>query len=218
MNRRLTSTAGLVLLVLVSVCSTADGDEAQNQKEQLQFEPIHPPDSFVFEHPDDVQIMAILHGDFGAVLGNDFTFRLSINWDARSVFPAASEFAVTLPGLFDGPHLATVEILRPNGEFSGFKCDFRFFLKSDGGHDGEVGQLPDATPEWQASFISFLIQHPPDGYTFNPKHPKFVEVRVVDKEMELGLEDAVQLMNARATVYQRRPYSISVSVDGTPLG
>jgi hypothetical protein len=33
----------------------------------------------------------------------------------------------------------------------------------------------------------------------------------------LSLEEAVSLMHSRATIYQQRPYTIAVSVDGTEI-
>ena len=71
---------------------------------------------------------------------------------------------------------------------------------------------------WKASLMALLVQHPPRDFVFRSRTAMFVEVRVTDKEMQLSLEQAVDLMYARATVYQQRPYVIVVAVDDVVVG
>jgi hypothetical protein len=169
------------------------------------------------------------------IFGPAATIELEIDWDRRISFPLAPDLSLSIPSLSEGPHLAKVwvatsvaledtEVPSPTAQVAFF---VRAYFATDEGqdHDGWVGSDSDEGgpaalefTRWRSSLMSLLVHHPPNDFVFRSRAALFVEVRVTDKEMQLSLEEAVDLMYARATVYQQRPYLVAVEVDGMLIG
>ena len=79
--------------------------------------------------------------------------------------------------------------MRHNGAaVPGVESNIRFFLRTDS---------VEPSPSWLASLSRVIVQHPPEGHRFVAEDDNVVQLRVVDREMDLGLEQAAQMMIER---------------------
>ena len=203
-------------------------------------EVVFPPARHVFRHADEVQFALLFDVASPEVLfdvfGAEATIELEIDWDRRSSFPIDSDLAVSIPSLNEGPHVVRAWVASTRSHAGSAvpstTATVEFFVwplptAPEHGEDegtgessvaGGMREMSEEMERWIASLMSMLVQHPPADFVFRSRDALFVEVRVTDKEMQLSLSEAVNLMYSRATVYQQRPYLIAIDVDGVRIG
>jgi hypothetical protein len=120
--------------------------------------------------------------------------------------------------MYEGPHMVKAWVSAPNVPSGSpppvATAQVSFFVRpsspapeddtnraaGDAAGKAEHEEEEEELSRWASSLMTLLVQHPPPAFVFRSRATLFVEVRVIDKEMQLNLEQAVDLMYSRATV------------------